>query len=171
MLTGLIGGALYLGASSLLIMYKLDDAVDAVPVHATGGVWGLLSVGLLSSPDRVLQAFGTSAHPGFFYSLAQGHSDAGLLACQLLGIGFIVGWTLITMLPFFLWLNFMGWFRCESVQELVGLDIAYNGTNVVAEMKPTGNDGDVKEEYLDAYERYRQAMREEHAAKVKGVGE
>ena len=62
------------------------------------------------------------------------------------------------MLPFFLWLNFMGWFRCESVQELVGLDITYN---LGGEDGGIGNayGEDVKEEYLDVYERYRENMR------------
>ena len=122
-MVGLAAGCLYLGASDLLIRFKLDDAVDAVPVHGAGGVWGLLSVGLLSNPERMRQAFGTSAHAGFLYSLVEGHNDARLLACQVIGTAFIFGWTLVTMLPFFLWLNFMGWFRCESVQELVGLDM------------------------------------------------
>ena len=136
----------------------------------------------------MLHAYGTDAHPGFFYSIAEGHNDAHLLACQVLAILFIFGWTLVrcehvflpsangqylsysislfllcvssqvTMLPFFLWLNFMGWFRCESVQELVGLDITYNlGTEEGGPATPYGDD--VKEEYLDAYERYRENMR------------
>ncbi|CAB9515769.1 Ammonium transporter 1 member [Seminavis robusta] len=162
-IVGLVGGALYLGASDLLIKCKIDDAVDAVPVHGVGGIWGLLSVGLLSAPERVRQAYGTNEHPGFFYSLSEGHSDASLLGCQVLGTLFICGWTLVTMLPFFLWLNFMGWFRCESVQELVGLDIAYNlGASHHGDAFK-GEDEDVKEEYLDAYERYRQTMRDGRA--------
>jgi hypothetical protein len=124
----------------------------------TGGIWGLLSVGLLSQPDNLHRLFGADIHPGFLYSLGNGN-DARLLACQVIGIAFIFGWTLVTMLPFFLWLNFMGWFRCESVQELVGLDITYNaGSGGIGEVKAV-DDEDVKEEYLDAYQRYRQNMR------------
>lgn len=53
----------------------------------------------------------------------------------------------------------LGWFRTHSVQELVGLDITYNqGTADQGGSKQLG-DEDVKEEYLDAYERYRQNMR------------
>lgn len=124
----------------------------------TSGIWGLLAVGLLSQPEKIQQVYGPDAHPGFLYSLVEGGSDANLLACQALGIAFITGWTLVTMLPFFVWLNFMGWFRIESVQELVGLDIAYNGGDGVGETKGPEED-DVKEEYLDAYQRYRQNMR------------
>ena len=58
----------------------------------------------------------------------------------------------------------MGWFRCESVQELVGLDITYNFGAEEGGGKPYGDE--VKEEYLDAYERYRENMR---SMKAKGA--
>jgi ammonia channel protein AmtB len=139
---------------------RLDDAVDAIPVHMVNGMWGLIAVGLLSEPERMRQAYGTGDYPGFFYSLGGGDVAANLLGCQVLGILFIFGWSLCIMLPFFLWLNFMGWFRSESVQELVGLDITYGGV-VAAQGFLLGDDGDdgVNEEYLDAYEKYRQSMR------------
>lgn len=94
-ITGLIAGCLYLFASDILIKMKIDDAVDAVPVHCIGGAWGLLAVGLFSHPDLTLNAYGNGAHPGFFYSIAEGHNDARLLACQVVGILFIFGWTLV----------------------------------------------------------------------------
>lgn len=159
MIVGFVAGPLYLLGSDLLIKFKIDDAVDAIPVHMFGGMWGLLSTGLLSEPERMRQAYGTEGHPGFFYSLSEGHSDARLLACQVCGMLFILGWTLLTMLPFFLWLNFMGWLRSESVQELVGLDVTYGlDAARVKEGKQVLDDDDVQEEYLDAYERYRQNM-------------
>lgn len=121
-------------------------------------------MGLLTHPERLRQAYGSDAHPGFFYSLGRGDVDAKLLGCQVLGILFIFGWTFVMMLPFFVWLNFMGWFRSESVQELVGLDISYGGVGAAQGLlhADEGDDG-VKEEYLDAYEKYRQNMREKRA--------
>lgn len=160
LVVGFFAGGLYLWGSDFLIYLRLDDAVDAIPVHMFNGMWGLLAVGLLSSPERMRQAYGTEDHPGFFYSLANGHSDARLLGCQMLGLLFIFGWTFVIMLPFFLWLNFMGWLRSESVQELVGLDISYGGIGAnVGLLTPEAGDEGVKEEYLDAYEKYRQNMR------------
>jgi ammonium transporter, Amt family len=82
----------------------LDDAVDAIPVHAMNGAWGLIAVGLLSEPQLMKEAYGTDEHPGFFYSLARGDADANLLGCQIMGLVFIFGWTFFVMLPFFLWL-------------------------------------------------------------------
>lgn len=62
----------------------------------------------------------------------------------------------------------MGWFRSESVQELVGLDISYGGVGAAQGMlhAEEGDDG-MKEEYLDAYEKYRQNMREKRVKDTK----
>lgn len=37
---GLLAGVLYVGASNGLLLLELDDAVDAIPVHLGGGLWG-----------------------------------------------------------------------------------------------------------------------------------
>ena len=58
-MTGLIAGVLYLWSSDMLIFFKLDDVVDAVPVHFVSGVWGCLVVGLLSEPEGMGEAYGT----------------------------------------------------------------------------------------------------------------
>jgi Amt family ammonium transporter len=42
---------------------------------------------------------------------------------------FVIGWSIATMLPFFIWLNYMGWFLADSLEELVGLDMSYQGRN------------------------------------------
>jgi len=155
--TGFIGGILYLLGSALLIYLRLDDAVDAIPVHLVNGMWGLIAVGLLSSPQKMEAVYGTGEHYGIFYSWSNGHSDANLLGCQMLGLLFIFGWTFAVMLPIFIALNALGWLRSESVQELVGLDIAYGGIDDnMGLLQAEGGDEGIKEEYLEAYEEYRQ---------------
>lgn len=42
---GIIAGWVYIGGSKLMIKWRIDDAVDAVPVHMFGGAWGLLGCG------------------------------------------------------------------------------------------------------------------------------
>ena len=44
--TGLIGGFVYQGASMLLQKLKVDDPVDASPVHGFCGIWGCMAVAL-----------------------------------------------------------------------------------------------------------------------------
>lgn len=124
---GACAGLLYMLGSWALIKLRLDDAVDAIPVHMLNGAWGLIAVGLLASPDRLEAAYGSSDHVGWFYSFAHGGSDGTLLACQLVGILFIFGWIMFTMFPFFIWLDMKGWFRSDPLDEIVGLDTSYHG--------------------------------------------
>lgn len=37
---GIVAGWVYLAASALMLRLKIDDAVDAIPVHMFGGAWG-----------------------------------------------------------------------------------------------------------------------------------
>lgn len=147
--TGVVAGWIYIAGSSWLINHRIDDAVDAIPVHMLNGIWGLISVGLCASPRKLQLTFGVSKNVGWFYSWGRGSGDATLLACQVLTVLFILGWVLFTMLPFFVWLNYKGWLRSDSLEELVGLDISYHGG------EGGGSQGSVKKEYVDAYRRHK----------------
>jgi len=121
-LIGSIGGVVYLFVGALLIKFRIDDAVEAIPVHLGSGIWGVVSVGLFASPRRLAEIYGHSNHPGWFYSLTSGGSDATLLGANIVGLLFIISWVLVTMLPFFLVLSYLGWFRTDSLEEIIGLD-------------------------------------------------
>merc|ERR1712232_30701 len=49
-----------------------------------------------------------------------------LLLVELAGVGFILGWVILVMTPFFVLLKIMGLFRVDELEELVGLDIAHH---------------------------------------------
>jgi Amt family ammonium transporter len=149
---GMVAGWIYIYTSDLLVRLKIDDAVNAIPVHMFNGMWGVISVGLFTSPRLLLKAYGREKHVGWFYSWGRGSSDATLLASQIVTLLCVVGWTFFTMMPFFIWLNYMGWFRADSLEELVGLDISYHGGGPQAK-------GDVKKEYVDAYNRHKGNIR------------
>lgn len=153
-LIGALSGVVYLLSSSFLLRIRLDDAVDAIPVHMFNGLWGLLAVGLFASPTRLDQAYpyGRSDHPGLFYSWHQGRSDATLLGAQIVGALFILGWVMVIMLPFFVWLDWKGWFRSDPLEELVGLDTSYHGG--LALLAQEGDDS-VHPEYISAFKRRR----------------
>ncbi|KAL7547775.1 hypothetical protein ACHAWF_011048 [Thalassiosira exigua] len=121
-LIGAIGGIVYLISGSLLVKFRIDDAVEAIPVHLGPGIWGVLSVGLFASPRRLMEIYGHTNHPGWFYSFTHGGSDARLLAANIVGLLFIIAWVLATMLPFFHILSYLGWFRTDSLEEIIGLD-------------------------------------------------
>jgi Amt family ammonium transporter len=160
---GVVAGWLYIYSSNLLIRLHIDDVVDAIPVHMCNGMWGLLATGLVASPRKMLLAYDTSEHVGFFYSMGRGSFDASLLGCQVTTIVFIGGWTLFTMMPFFIWLNYKGWLRADSLEELVGLDISYHGGGGM-DMK----DGGVKKEYVEAFKRHKGQIRERRGSRKDG---
>jgi ammonium transporter, Amt family len=116
---GLVSGWIYIAASKLLIKLRIDDAVDAIPVHMCGGAWGLISVGLFAKPELILPAFGQEDHPGLFYG-----GDWTLLGCQLLAIVWLFGWTFATMGGLFYTLNLLGLLRVDPLEEEAGLDIS-----------------------------------------------
>lgn len=88
---GIAAGALYLLSSQKLIKYRIDDAVDGIPVHLASGIWGTVSVGLFAVPELLETLYGRSDHVGWFYSFSRGSADATLLACQVVGILCTVG--------------------------------------------------------------------------------
>jgi Amt family ammonium transporter len=126
-ITGALAGVFYLIASWGLIRLRLDDAVDAIPVHFVSGCWGMLATGLFASPTRMIQAYGRAKHPGLFYGGDDGHPDATLFGAQIIGILFIVTWTGGIMLPFFIGLEKTGHFRADAMSEVAGLDKVYFG--------------------------------------------
>jgi Amt family ammonium transporter len=156
MIIGACAGLIYLGGSHLLITLRLDDAVDAIPVHMVNGTWGLIAVGLLASPRKLELTFGEEKpHVGWFYSWSRGSGDARLLACQIVGILWIIGWVLGVMMPFFIWLDWKGWFRSDPLEEIVGLDTSYHGGLILM-----GGDESVNPEYISQFKKQRSNMRQ-----------
>ena len=152
---GMFAGWIYLSSSNLLIKLRIDDAVDAIPVHMFNGVWGVLATGLFAAPRLIEEAFeGKGQYPGLFYAV-DGKPTGNLLGCQVTLVVYIMGWVFVTMMPFFIWLNYKGWFRADSLEELVGLDVSYHGRDV------DSPDGDVKEEYIQAFKKQRGSMQKQ----------
>jgi len=123
---GIVAGWTYLGFSKLLLALKIDDAVDAIPVHFANGMWGVIAVGLFAEEQHMNTAGYNGAHEGWFFSWGKGSGDANLLLCQLCAVLWICGWIFFVMTPFFLTLNALGMFRVDPLEEEVGLDISHH---------------------------------------------
>lgn len=136
---GMVAGWVYVGSSKLLVLLKIDDAVDAIPVHFFNGIWGCLATGAFASPRMVAQAYGSSHKYGFLYG-----GGGNLLACEICGVLFILAWTVGIMFPFFSLLKLVGWFRVDPLEEKVGLDISHHKG---AAYDLTGPGEDVNAEY------------------------
>jgi Amt family ammonium transporter len=125
-ITGCIAGWIYMLGSQLLERLRIDDAVDAIPVHLFNGAWGLIATGLFSSSEGMRQAFGTDERVGLILSIARVDFDFTMLCNQVYALLFITGFTAIVTSPFFFALNWLGWFRADMVEELAGLDFSYH---------------------------------------------
>lgn len=122
---GICAGWVYLASSHMLVRFKLDDAVDGIPIHMFCAIWGLLAVGFLAAPGPVLEAYGSDAHVGWFYSLGRGSTDATLLLNQFIAVVFISFWAIGLMVPFFMFLSYINWLRADALEEIAGLDASY----------------------------------------------
>ena len=123
---GLVAAFVYYGSSKLLIKLKIDDAVDAIPVHLFNGMWGVLAVGLFASPELLMKAYGKNSHAGFIYA----GTESNLMGAQLAAIAFVMAWTFCTLFPFFTILDHLKLFRVNELEEIAGLDVKYDdGTN------------------------------------------
>lgn len=109
-LIGIIAMPVYMGSSYLLKMLKIDDVIDAAPVHFFCGIWGLLATGLFASDDL------TSHAPGLFYG------GGKMLGWQVVGILIITGWTGVITAACFFPLKMLGWLRVSEEEEMMGLD-------------------------------------------------
>jgi len=121
---GIVAGCIYVLASKLLIKLRLDDVVDAVPVHFFGGIWGLLSTGLFAEPLRLSRAYLIFDHQGWFYSWGKQSGDANLLLNQFFFMLWVIGFAGVTMGLWFLALRVLGLLRVNETDEDVGLDIS-----------------------------------------------
>mmetsp|Transcript_24283 Transcript_24283/g.39653 ORF Transcript_24283/g.39653 Transcript_24283/m.39653 type:complete len:515 (+) Transcript_24283:124-1668(+) len=119
---GIVAGLVYYSFSKFLVMMKIDDAVDAIPVHFANGMWGVLAVGLFADPELMGVAGYNTDHAGWFYN----GSDANLLLVQVISILWVCAWVFAIMTPFFLLLNALGMFRVDALEEEVGLDISHH---------------------------------------------
>ena len=117
---GIVSGFVYFLGSRALIHFKIDDAVDGIPVHFANGIWGCIATGLFADPDLVLSVYSVRKG-GLFYG------DADLLGVEVCGILFILGWTIFLTGPFFYTLKMTGLLRVDPEEERVGLDISKHG--------------------------------------------
>jgi hypothetical protein len=96
--------------------------------------------------------YNSSAHVGWFYSWGMGSADARLLACQLVGVLFTIGWVMGTMLPFFWALHYFGFLRADALEEVIGLDVAYKGGMIEGKDDQDEDTKDKMDEYIKEYE-------------------
>merc|ERR1712241_1567115 len=129
---GFIGGLVYQGASMLLRRLKVDDVVDAFPVHGACGLWGILALGLFGNPESGMGGNGA------FYGGDQ-------FATQLLAGFLIIIWAGGLSVLIFLPLRKLGMLRMGDEFQEKGADaMEHSPPKAYSDVKPLQKDTSVE---------------------------
>jgi len=116
---GSIAAFWYVGLVLILDFYRIDDPLEASPVHLGGGVWGLFATGFFNTNHGVL----------FEHSLKQGQ----FMAYQIVGIAVIFFFVSAVIVPAFVILSKTDALRADKAIEEIGFDVAELGHPGVSE--------------------------------------
>jgi len=133
---GVIGALIYSAFSKLLLTLRIDDCVNATPVHFAAGAWGLIAPGLFARGKNMRAAYGNH-RTGLFYG-----GNGTMLAVQLLAFVTITIWVTVTMFPLFTIMKLLGIFRVTEEDEIAGLDDSKHGGSAYASADVFGGKGD-----------------------------
>lgn len=119
---GAIGAIIYIAAAQVLLMLRIDDPLEAFPIHGACGVWGALAVGLFNRKDLQAAAGFDTVHWGLFYG--GGFSLFGANFIAIIAIG---AWTCALILPLFIGMKAAGILRISAEEENIGNDVSKHG--------------------------------------------
>lgn len=137
-LIGGAGGLTYLLADKLLLKFKLDDAVGAVPVHLGAGLCGILLTGVFAG-QGYLDA--TALRLGVDFD------RSSLIRVQLIGAGMCILWTYLISIILWEITSRISPLRVSADEELVGLNYSEHQVgnpvdDIVAYLQDRGAEGD-----------------------------
>ena len=117
---GAIAAPIMIGSVTFIErVLKIDDPVGAVSVHGTCGLWGLLAVGIFASGNNDVKG------------LVSG--DSLQIVSQLISMGVVLAWALVTGFAMFLILKTTMGVRATAEEELQGMDIPEHGISAYPE--------------------------------------
>ena len=100
-------------------VFKIDDPVGAISVHGTCGLWGLLAVGIFANGNNGVTG------------LVAG--DSMQIVSQLISMGVVLAWALVTGFAMFLALKGTMGVRVAEEEEEVGLDVSEQAVHTYPE--------------------------------------
>lgn len=116
---GIVGSFAYLGGCKLEALLKIDDPLDAFPVHSAAGAWGVIAVGIFTRPEYAYQQ--TGSH-GFLYP---GTPD--LIGVQIVYVLVHTAWVVVTCSLLFFGMSKAGILRVPAEVEEMGMDLSKHG--------------------------------------------
>lgn len=112
-IVGAVGGLVMLGGAALLRRLRIDDAVDAIPVHLFAGAWGTAAVGIFGKTEL----------------LGTGLSRGAQILVQLEGVAATGAAAFPLALAFFALHNRLSPIRVNHADEAAGLNMAEHGVS------------------------------------------
>lgn len=121
---GAIGALVYIGAAQLLLMVKIDDPLEAFPIHGAAGMWGAIAPGLFNRLKYQEDAGFSSdtTNYGAFYG-----GGGRLLGANVVAILVIAAWTVALLGPMFFVLHKLQVLRISPEEEIIGNDVSKHG--------------------------------------------
>eukprot|EP00284_Hemiselmis_tepida_P004997 CAMPEP_0174948308 /NCGR_PEP_ID=MMETSP1355-20121228/88720_1 /TAXON_ID=464990 /ORGANISM="Hemiselmis tepida, Strain CCMP443" /LENGTH=496 /DNA_ID=CAMNT_0016195815 /DNA_START=9 /DNA_END=1495 /DNA_ORIENTATION=+ len=126
---GGVGSAVHYSFRRILFKLQIDDPLDAAPIHAFAGIWGILSVGIFCTDDAVRYA----GYPNNNNSCSSGRQ----FATQLIGCLIIMVWTCLMSTIVWVVCKYTIGLRVPAVLEEMGMDVMQHGNTAYGERQAT----------------------------------
>ena len=138
---GAVAGFIYVIASYSLLVWHIDDVVDAVPVHFIGGAWGIIAPALFTNESDYVMRYGhpTSAEEGGICGLFMGCASGGaILGANVVFFISSVAWIGVTSwITLLLIKKALGSLRVKVTDEMKGMDASQHGGRSYTEFQTT----------------------------------
>lgn len=125
LLIGAVAGVIYQAGSALLLKLRIDDVVNATPVHMFCGMWGIFAAGLLAEPNNYGEAYYAARQDtccGAFYGCG-GHQ----LGAQVVFILVDLAWCGTMAFLMFTVARYTVGLRVPAEHEEMGMDSSKHG--------------------------------------------
>jgi len=126
-LLGFCGSLVAFKVKALLEYWRIDDVVNAVPIHGACGLFGTVMIGFFAEPWSCT----TGGPVGVLFAHTPEETKAAwkLVRIQFLGCAMVIAWTALVTFSIAFLLNQTKFFRLRlpRAQELIGLDEAEHG--------------------------------------------
>lgn len=119
---GAVGALVYIGAAMLILKLKIDDPLEAFPIHGAAGVWGALAPGLFNRKLFQERAGYLNPNYGGFYG-----GGGRLLGANFIAVLIVMAWTVALLAPLFLLMRAFGILRISRAEEIIGNDVSKHG--------------------------------------------
>lgn len=106
-LIGIVAGIIYSLSSSLMLRRRIDDVVDAVPIHLFGGMWGVIATALFTKENFYNLVYNASGEERSYCGafIGCGKNGGNVLGAALVGLFVVVCFTMAIIYSFIVFME------------------------------------------------------------------